>query len=160
MTAPEWVILGFGLALLFAAAPWHLGGLLLIRRLQPSGRRHPFGAIVVTFWCLILLHLSEIVVGAAAFAAVLSFPDTGTVGGEAGSSRWGAMLFVSGIAYVTLGFSQEDMAGPVRLLAMLHALAGFLLITWSATFVYSIWSNQFRSDGSDGRDSGGDKPRD
>lgn len=153
MTAPEWAVLGVGIALLFAAAPWHLGGLLLIGRLQPSRERHPFGAIMVTFWGLILLHLSEIVAGAAVFAAVLSFPETGAIDGVGAGSRWSDLLFASGAAYATLGLSLKDGEGPIRLLAMLNALGGFLLITWSATFVYSIWSNQFRDDDLGGDDS-------
>ena len=159
MTTPEWAVLGVGIALLFAAAPWHLGGLLLIRRCQPSRRHHPFGAILVTFWSLILLHLSEIAAGAAIFAAVLSFPGTGAIDGAGGGSRWSELLVASGTAYATLGLSLEGSKGPIRLLAMLHALGGFLLITWSATFVYSMWSHRFRDDDRRGQDSADDEAR-
>ena len=38
-------------------------------------------------------------------------------------------------------------------------LGGFLLITWSATFVYSMWSHRFRDDDRRGQDSADDEAR-
>ena len=55
------------------------------------------------------------------------------------------MLYFSGVTYATLGYTQQVAQGPIQLLAMMQSLGGFMLITWSAAFVYSIWDEQFRA---------------
>jgi hypothetical protein len=53
------------------------------------------------------------------------------------------LLYFSGVTFATLGFTAQKAVGAIRLLVMAEALGGFMLITWSATFVYSIWSDRF-----------------
>ncbi len=144
MSPTEWMVLAAGLALLFASAPWHLGGLLLIKRLKPADGDHSFLALLGTFWGLMLLHLTEIAIAAWAYWAVMQFPDTGNITHWDGSSM-ASLLYFSGVTFATLGFTSQHADGPIRMIVMLEALGGFMLITWSATFVYSIWSERFRS---------------
>jgi len=47
------------------------------------------------------------------------------------------VLYVTGISFSTLGHSSIEVIGPFRLLLMLQSLLGFMLLTWSATFLYS-----------------------
>jgi hypothetical protein len=143
MTAAEWIMLGVGLFLLMAGGAYHMGGILLIRRVTPRVRKRPVLGVLLTFWALVILHSSEIAIAAAAYAAVLSVPGAGSIAEGYGDSA-GGLLYFSGTNYATLGYTQQIAYGPVRLLAMLQALGGFMLITWSATFVYSIWADQFR----------------
>jgi hypothetical protein len=145
MTAAEWLMLGTGLALLMASGAYHLGGILLIRRVTPQARKRPVLGVLLTFWALVILHSSEIAIAAGVYAAVLTVPGAGEIAGGYGDST-GGLLFFSGTNYATLGYTQQVARGPVRLLAMLQALGGFMLITWSATFVYSLWADQFRQD--------------
>ncbi|BBC71945.1 conserved hypothetical protein [Altererythrobacter sp. B11] len=132
-----------GLAMLFLLGAWHMAGIHLIRRVRPVSDSRPYLAVMVAFWGLVLLHFSEIVLGAGAYALALSFPDTGSIS-HVGGSRAAGLLYFSGINFATLGFTGQDARGPVRLLVMLQALGGFMLITWSATLVYSIWGDEFR----------------
>jgi hypothetical protein len=143
MSGAEFAMLGAGLALLMISGAWHLGGILLIERVKPDSGRHPHFAVLLTFWCLIILHFSEIAIAAAAYALALTIPGAGSISEGYGDSA-GGLLYFSGITFTTLGFTQQTTVGPVRLLAMLQALGGFMLITWSATFVYSIWDERFR----------------
>jgi hypothetical protein len=151
MSGAEWAMLGAGLALIMAAGAWHLGGILLIKRLKPDSRHHPHLAVLITFWGLVLLHFSEIVLAALFYALVLSFPGAGSIR-EGYGEGLGGLIYFSGISFATLGFTQQIAAGPIRLLAMLQSLGGFMLITWSATFVYSIWDERFRQTGNDEAD--------
>lgn len=143
MSSAEWITLGCGLLFIAFLGAWHLGGLLLIRKAKPSSGQHPYFAVLVTFWGLLLLHFSEIALGALAYALVLGIEGTGTLSEGYGSSM-GGLLYFSGTTFATLGFTQQTATGAVRLLVMLQALGGFMLITWSATFVYSIWEERFR----------------
>lgn len=143
MTAAEWIMLGAGLLLLMASGAYHMGGILLIMRITPQVRNRPILGVLLTFWSLVILHSSEIAIAAAVYAAVLSVPGAGVIAQGYGDSA-GGLLFFSGTNYATLGYTQQVARGPIRLLAMLQALGGFMLITWSATFVYSLWADQFR----------------
>lgn len=153
MTAAEWIMLGAGLLLLMASGAYHLGGILLIRQITPQVRKRPILGILLTFWALVLLHSSEIAIAAAVYAVALGVRGAGSIAGGYGDSA-GGLLFFSGTNYATLGYTQQIARGPVRLLAMLQALGGFMLITWSATFVYSLWADQFGQ-----RDAENDEPR-
>ena len=142
MTVAEWITLGCGVVFVAVLGAWHLAGILLIQRMKPSSGRHPHFAVLVTFWGLLALHLTEIVLGALAYALVLGIEGTGALT-EGYGSTMGGLLYFSGVTFTSLGFTQQTAQGAVRLLVMMQALGGFMLITWSATFVYSIWDERF-----------------
>ena len=144
MQSAEWIVLGCSLVFIAGLGAWHLGGILLIKKVKPSSGNHPHLAVLVAFWGLILLHFSEIVLGALAFGLVLNIEGTGDIT-EGYGSTMGGLLYFSGVTFTTLGFTQQTATGAVRLLVMTIALGGFMLITWSATFVYSIWDERFRN---------------
>lgn len=146
MNSTEWLVLGGGILLLMAGGAWHLAGILLIKRVTPKASNRPLLGVLLTFWGLLFLHLSEIAASAFIYALVLSLPETGSIARGYGDTIAG-LLYFSGINYATLGYTQQVAHGPLRLLAMLQALGGFMLITWSATLVYSVWADQFRDSG-------------
>lgn len=129
-----------GVALLGA---WHLAGLLLLKRLKPSGEGQGYLAVLTTFWGLLALHVSEILWCALMIAGLLMLDGAGTVAGGIGSDTAG-VLYLAGITFTSLGFTGQTVQGPVSLLLMLLSLGGFMLITWSATFVYTLWEERFR----------------
>lgn len=149
MSGAEWAMLGAGLALLLAGGAWHLGGILLIKRIKPDSHNHPHFSVLLTFWGLVLLHVSEIALAAWCYSLALSFPGAGRISEGCGitegcGSGAAGLLYFSGIVFSTLGFTQQTTSGPIRLLVMLQSLGGFMLITWSATFAYSVWDDRFR----------------
>ncbi len=139
----EWMMLAAGMVAMMASGAWHLGGILLLKNSIPSAKKHPYWAIMLAFWGLLVLHWTEIALGAVAYSVAMSIPGAGAITGGYGDSP-GGLLYFSGITYATLGFTGQVVEGPIRLFAMLQSLGGFMLITWSATFVYSIWDEQFR----------------
>ncbi len=144
LTIAEWQMLAAGMATLMASGAWHLAGILFLKNIVPDAKDHPHIAILLTFWGLLLLHVSEIAFGAFAYGLAMSIEGAGSITGGYGDSPVG-LLYFSGVTYATLGFTGQIVEGPIRLFAMLQSLGGFMLITWSATFVYSIWDEQFRS---------------
>ena len=122
---------------------WHLGGLLLLKRLKPSGNGEGYFAVLITFWGLLALHVSEILWCSLMIAGFLAMDGAGVVTGGSGSDAAG-LLYLAGITFTTLGFSGQTVQGPLSLLLMFVALGGFMLITWSATFVYTLWEERFR----------------
>lgn len=145
MDSQSWLALGIGVALLLLAGLWHLVWIRAINRLDDRiGPAHL--SVIAAFWGIALLHLSEIAIGAVVYALAVKWLGLGTLGEGYGDTA-ADFLYLSGITYTTMGFAHEDVNGPVRLITMVNALAGLMLITWSATYVYSIWGNNFRDIG-------------
>lgn len=143
MTHNELTVLAGGIALLFAYGVLHLAGLELIRRTKPQHGKHRHLGVLFTFWGLALLHLVEIAVAAMMLALLLSSPGNGSLSEGFGSSA-ADYLYFAGVSFATLGYTQLEAHGPIRLLVMTLSLSGFMLITWSATFIYTIWGESFR----------------
>jgi hypothetical protein len=143
MTNAELSVLGWGVGLLFAYGVIHLGGLEFIRKARPDGHEHSSLGLLFTFWGLALLHMVEITVAAALLAYLLSNPDYGSLSNGFGSSA-ADYLYFAGISFATLGYTEIEARGAIRLLVMLLSLSGFMLITWSASFIYTVWGETFR----------------
>jgi hypothetical protein len=90
--------------------------------------------LVVIAACLVA-HLLEVLLYAAVLAALVQLPALGSIEGEfAGTAS--DFVYFSLTNYTTLGIGEVYPLGPLRLIAGIEALNGFLLITWSASFAY------------------------
>jgi hypothetical protein len=143
MTDSEWTVLASGIGLLLVYGLLHMSGLELIRTLKPKQEKHRYAGLLFTFWGLALLHLIEIAMGAGLLAFLLSYPAHGALSSGFGSTV-ADYLYFAGVSFSTLGYAQLEAHGAIRLLVMMLALSGFMLITWSATFIYTIWGETFR----------------
>lgn len=133
----------FGLTGVAALGAWHLAGLLLLKRIKPSKPKQDYLAVLTTFWGLLLLHASEIGWCAAMLAIALVFSDASLIVDGYGDSVAG-LIYLGGVSFTTFGFTSQAVDGPLRLLLMIQSLGGFMILTWFATFVYSIWEERFR----------------
>lgn len=146
LSQAEWLAFAFAFALLLLAGAWHLGGILIIKAIiRKTGLQNGL-MVLVAFWGLVVLHVSEIVIAAIVCGVSIHWLDLGTVAQGYGDSA-GGLLYLAGITYVTLGLTQQVVDGPLRLLTMMLSLGGFMLITWSATYVFSIWQEQLAKTG-------------
>lgn len=141
-----WTALALAVALLLLAGLWHLFWLRALNRLNRGMASHGNLAVLFAFWGIALLHLSEIAIGAMTFAVAVNWLHLGSLGPEYGDAP-GDYLYFAGLTYTAMGFEQDDVGGPVRVIATVNALAGLMLLTWSATYVYSIWGTNFREAG-------------
>lgn len=129
--------------MLFAYGALHMAGLEIIRRAKPKQDKHRHLGLLFTFWGLALLHLLEIAIAAIVLAYLLSTPANGSLTEGFGSTA-ADFLYFAGVSFATLGYTQLEAHGAIRLLVMMLSLSGFMLITWSATFIYTIWGESFR----------------
>jgi hypothetical protein len=90
--------------------------------------------LVVIIACLIG-HILEVGLYAIAYATLLQFPQFGAIEGLFDGTATDFFYF-SLTSYTTLGIGEIHPVGPIRMIAGLEALNGFLLITWSASFTY------------------------
>jgi hypothetical protein len=143
MTNSEMIVLAWGAGLLFAYGMLHMGGLELLRRTKPKQEKHRHLGLLFTFWGLAMLHMAEIGVAASLLAFLLSIPGNGSLSQGFGSTA-ADYIYFAGVSFGTLGYTQLEAHGAIRLLIMMISLSGFMLITWSATFIYTIWGESFR----------------
>lgn len=64
--------------------------------------------------------------------------------GGAYDGSWGGLIYFSGINFATLGYTQIETSGPIRMVNMMQSLGGFMVLTWSATFLYSVCERAWR----------------
>jgi hypothetical protein len=91
--------------------------------------------VLLGVYGVILLHVVEIWLFGTSIWVLLKFPDTGAI---VGTSRAPFLdsIYLSSVTFSTVGFGDLAPVGPVRFLSGTEALTGFILITWSASFLY------------------------
>ena len=116
----------------------------VLHRYQPSKSRPVLVAVVLA---LLMAHLIEAAVFALAYHLVVVVPE-GAMGRLLGSydQSFGDSLYFSLSTYTTVGFGDITPQGHVRMLVGVEALAGLVLVTWSASFTFLIMQRIFARD--------------
>lgn len=116
----------------------HYEGLTLLQRnlghvhLGPRRMRVLFGIIGV-----LLMHAIEITFFACGYGVIFLVRDAGSIGGMPHPEFLDLMYF-SAITYTTVGYGDLVPMGALRFLAAVESLAGFVLVSWSASFTYLV----------------------
>jgi hypothetical protein len=84
---------------------------------------------------ILALHVAEIWMFGGTLWALLRMPASGAITGQQQAPFFDA-IYLSAVTFTTVGFGDLAPAGPIRFLAGTEALTGFILITWSASFLY------------------------
>jgi len=134
------LLIGFTLAALTGV--YHHLCLRLLDRVTGRDRAAPDRTILTIFIGLLAIHTSQILAWALAYRTLWQ-AGLGTFSGSFTGS-WADFVYYSGINYITVGYTQIESAGALRTVTMMEALTGFMIITWSATFIYSAWQKAFR----------------
>ena len=82
----------------------------------------------------LIAHSVEVAIFALAYRASIA-SGFGTLEGNFEGSL-ADYLYFSYAAFTTVGFGDIVATGPLRLLAGVEALTGFVLITWTASYLY------------------------
>ena len=137
------VIVGVCLLLHYEALNWLSGR---VPQMHVHRRRQ---RVLVLMYALLTLHVVEIWLFGAGFWLLLSIPGTGdlvTQGAAQASFDALDYVYFSAVVYTTLGLGEIFPVGPIRFLVGTEPLVGFLLITWSASFMFiemgRFWSGQ------------------
>jgi hypothetical protein len=106
-------------------------GLPRVRNIAPRFR------VLFGVGIIFLAHVIEIWIYGAGYYALLQFPDMGKLVGEL--SGHGLLLdcvYLSFVTFTTVGYGELVAEGYIRYLTGIEALAGLILITWSASFLF------------------------
>ncbi|HEV8444825.1 MAG TPA: potassium channel family protein [Steroidobacteraceae bacterium] len=106
--------------------------------------------VLVGVYAVILLHVAEIWMFGVCFWVVLQLPDSGAIAGAHPAGLLDA-VYLSATTFSTLGFGDLAPVGPVRFITGTEAVSGFILITWSASFLFLEMQQHWRQRTSDPR---------
>ncbi|MGE4366430.1 ion channel [Thermomonas sp.] len=133
---------GYALAALVTLAVTALVVLMHYRGLEGlarrySGRRHPRhrSAMLVIIFALLGLHVLEIACYGVAYWGLDQLPGIGLARGAVDISLFDG-VYLSAMAYSTVSFGDISPDGALRVMAGMEAIAGLMLIAWSASFTY------------------------
>ncbi len=96
--------------------------------------KHRFRIVAVVFIALIA-HVVEIWLFALAYFYMVKNGSWGSIKGNFDGSLMDSLYF-SFTNFTTLGFGDIEPFGAIRFLVGMEALVGFVLITWTASFLY------------------------
>lgn len=84
---------------------------------------------------VIVLHIVEIWLFALCLWLLMQVQDAGVLSGAAEPGLLDA-VYMSATTFTTLGYGDLVPVGPLRFLIGTETLSGFILISWSASFLY------------------------
>ena len=121
--------------LVIATATLHYEALRFASDLTPKLSLAPRRRILVVLALAFVAHLVQICLYAAAYFLVEAELGIGAIVGnrEGGPIDY---FYFSAAMYTTLGIGDVIPTGPMRLVAAVESLNGFVLITWTASFTY------------------------
>lgn len=100
--------------------------------------------VLLGVYGVILLHVIEIWLFGLAIWASLLHPHAGMLSGQEHAPFLDS-IYLSAVTFTTVGFGDLAPVGSVRFLSGTEALTGFILITWSASFLYLEMEQFWRS---------------
>lgn len=105
------------------------------RLLDPSrGVRH-HRRVLYGVLAALLLHISQIWLFGLGYWSLAHWPETGHIEGADPLALLDA-VYLSAACFTTVGFGDLAPKAALRFMAGTESLTGFLLITWSASFMF------------------------
>ena len=106
----------------------------------------PRVGILSVIFGLLAVHLVEIAIFGVA-GGVLTHWHGPAIGGLTGNYTGSTLdvFYFSAAVYTTVGFGDITPVGPMRILVCIEALAGLVLITWSASFTFLVMQGYWRA---------------
>jgi len=111
----------------------HYEALNLLERASRLMNRHRW-IVLITMFSLIVAHIVQMWVFALGYFVGEQVLELGSINSPNGD--WFDYVYFSAMVFTTVGFGDLVPTEGLRMLAMSEALAGFALITWSASFTF------------------------
>jgi hypothetical protein len=105
------------------------------QRYLPRLTRRQRPRAVILIGLVIFLHVIEIWLFGVGYYVLAAEPGFGTVQGLQ-TTELRDFVYFSAMTYTTVGFGDVVPVGPIRFLAAIEAIAGLVLIAWSASYTY------------------------
>ena len=144
LDASDWITGLVTVALVVICVIVHYEGLSAMSRTLGRDDARPRRRVALIIFGLLMLHVLEISLFAVGYFALANNLDVGIltwIGAGGGSEiplldDFGDYFYYSAVCYTTLGFGDFVPIGALRFMTGLEAVAGLVLITWSASFTF------------------------
>jgi hypothetical protein len=114
----------------------------LAKNLPKLAHIPPRFRVLIGVGAIFMAHVLEIWLFALAYFFTLQFPAMGgLVGNLSGHGILMDCAYLSFVTFTTLGYGEIVAQGYLRYLTGVEALTGFILITWSASFLFIEMQN-------------------
>lgn len=135
------------LVMVIAIVMLHYESFVLLNRAIERQRASHRRRILLLVFGLLLAHVAEIgLFGVVAWWLAEYEGVGGLVGLRYSDLTLEDYLFMSAVTYTTLGYGDIVPIGAIRFLYGSEALAGFVMITWSASFAFLEMQKHWRID--------------
>ncbi len=121
----------------------HYEALLLIQRILPKLATRPRVRIGIGVVMALMAHAAEAWLFALGYWLSVETLNLGSLAG-AESPTFFDYLYFSFVSYTTVGFGDLSPVGAVRFLSNMESLTGFVVITWTASFLYMEMERHWR----------------
>lgn len=91
--------------------------------------------VLVVMLGLLLAHIVEIGIFALGYGTMQLSMELGYIAGL-NENKWFEFIYFSSVVFTTVGFGDLIPIGAIRVLTAAEGLAGFAMITWSASFTF------------------------
>lgn len=81
-------------------------------------------------------HVVEVMLFAVSYLVFLQIDGYGSLTGSTTDNTWLDCVYFSFITYTTVGIGDIEPLGRIRFLVGLESLTGFVLISWTASFMF------------------------
>ncbi len=131
----HWTMVGLTLITVSVAVVIHFSCLNWLNQRLPRLPIVPRRRVLFIIVIALLAHVIEVWIFGLAYWLATHYPELGTLASPENTSLLQCVYFAAS-TFSTLGYGDIVPLGPIRLLAGLEALTGFVLITWTASFAY------------------------
>ncbi|HMB73313.1 MAG TPA: potassium channel family protein [Gammaproteobacteria bacterium] len=130
-----WIVVAVTLIIVTLCIGLHYEILVHCRRYlnQLTDRRRR--RVLVLILLILLAHSLEIWLFGIGYALLLEVFDGGELAGAVMNS-YVDYVYYSAVVFTTVGFGDITPHGPIRFLTGMEALAGLVMITWSASYTF------------------------
>jgi len=104
-------------------------------------RRRP--RMIMMMLVILVMHLVAIGLFGTVYWLALDHPSLGAMPGAA-LQGWLDCTYFSATTYTTAGYGDIVVTGPLRTLAGTEAVAGFVMLTWSASFTINEMRREWK----------------
>lgn len=143
-SSAHWIMLLITLFAVALAVLIHFSSLNWLSQKLPFSNIPRRRRVLLIITVALLAHVAEIWLFGGAYWLANIWPNLGSLTG-ADSLDLMTCIYFSAATFSTVGYGDLAPVGPLQFLAGTEALAGFVLITWTASFTYlemqRDWSN-------------------